>query len=216
MNGGFYMNRKMYPIVFYPMPDESRPDLEYRPSTYPRLARNTYSISNYGDIFSYYLNDNIETRIDTNGYKEAKLKSDYQDHPEKDMPKRIHCRSHRLVAHEYIGDVMEADANGFVINHLDGKKLNNHYTNLEYITVQGNSKHASLHDLIAYGEHNASTKFKDSDVRIVCHFLGEGMSPSDISNNYIIEGKTKVQVYGLAYDILKHNRWVRISREYGI
>lgn len=44
---------------------------------------------------------------------------------------------HHLVAKEFIGDRKE----GLVINHIDGNKLNNNASNLEYVSKQRNTQH---------------------------------------------------------------------------
>lgn len=49
---------------------------------------------------------------------------------------RIHC--HRLVADAFLERVAGLDC----VNHLDGDKTNNHYSNLEWTTRKGNMKHA--------------------------------------------------------------------------
>lgn len=42
---------------------------------------------------------------------------------------------HRLVASAFLGDAL-----GRSVDHLDGNKLNNHYTNLEYVTASVNNQ----------------------------------------------------------------------------
>ena len=59
--------------------------------------------------------------------------------------KRI--RKHRI-AHQIVAEAFLPNFNDFpVVNHLDGNKLNNHYTNLEMTTVQGNTIHAVENNL---------------------------------------------------------------------
>ena len=45
---------------------------------------------------------------------------------------------HRLVARYFCEGYQE----NLVVNHIDGDKLNNHYTNLEWVTYKENTKHA--------------------------------------------------------------------------
>lgn len=57
---------------------------------------------------------------------------------------------HTLVAKYSIGERPP----GLVINHKDGNKLNNHPSNLEYITTQQNTKHA-----VRLGLHSTCNKY---------------------------------------------------------
>lgn len=45
---------------------------------------------------------------------------------------------HNLVAKAFIGDIPD----GYVVNHIDGNKVNNNVNNLEIITISENNKHA--------------------------------------------------------------------------
>jgi len=45
--------------------------------------------------------------------------------------------AHRLVAQNYVPGYFE----GAVVNHIDGDKYNNHYTNLEWVTQKENVHH---------------------------------------------------------------------------
>lgn len=46
-------------------------------------------------------------------------------------------RTHKLVAEHFC----EGNKDGLVVHHIDGDKLNNDYTNLEYTTKQKNTRH---------------------------------------------------------------------------
>ena len=82
-------------------------------------------------------------------------------------------RIHRLVAKEFIPN----PENLPMVNHLDGNKLNNHYTNLEWTDSLGNVQHAIINDLrrpSGMGHEVFSvedvktirTKFEDTDVTL--------------------------------------------------
>lgn len=68
---------------------------------------------------------------------------------------------HRLVYYLYVGNIPL----GYEINHIDGNKLNNHYSNLEAITASENIKHAFKLGLNPkkLGEKNSQSKISDQD-----------------------------------------------------
>jgi hypothetical protein len=68
---------------------------------------------------------------------------------------------HRLVANQYVPN----PENKPQVNHKDGNKLNNHYTNLEWVTNLENRKHACENGLHCRGEKcgNAKLTWKDVD-----------------------------------------------------
>lgn len=74
--------------------------------------------------------------------------------------------THRIVASAFV----ENKDNKPFVNHIDGNKLNNHYTNLEWVTSSENMKHAYNAGLLnceaafKKGSQNISSKLKDSDV----------------------------------------------------
>lgn len=70
-----------------------------------------------------------KTHVNPHGYHQVDL---WKDGKSKTF------RVHTLVAQAYIGDRPK----GYVVNHKDGNKLNNHWTNLEYVTSRENTLHA--------------------------------------------------------------------------
>lgn len=55
----------------------------------------------------------------------------------------------------------------FIVNHIDGNKLNPKWTNLEWISRSENTKHAIRTGLqkLCYGEDNGATKISDKKVQ---------------------------------------------------
>ena len=87
-----------------------------------------YSITEDGVV----LNKNGKTMcqwIDNVGYKQCNL---YKD------GKKKYVRVHRLVAELFVPNPNNLPQ----VNHIDGNKLNNHYTNLELVNNSQNTKHA--------------------------------------------------------------------------
>ncbi len=75
---------------------------------------------------------------------------------------------HRLVARAFLGE----SPPGKVVNHIDSNKLNNHPSNLEYITQSENCKHAQKLGLFTRGERNHAAKLKEQDVREIRDLRG--------------------------------------------
>ena len=82
---------------------------------------------------------------------------------------------HRLVAESFLDaptdEFILAELNNHYgkipVNHIDGDKLNNHYTNLEWCTYKSNAKHA--YDLgLSIGVPQLDTrKLTDDDIRFI-------------------------------------------------
>lgn len=89
-----------------------------------------YYISEYGVVFTYKRNflEEIEPYI-ANGYRYVTLHNN---------GKSKHFKISKLVALYYV----ENPYNKPIPNHLDGNKLNDIYTNLEWSTISENTQHA--------------------------------------------------------------------------
>lgn len=97
-----------------------------------------YRVSNTGKVFSIRRGKTLRGKIDRYGYKTVVLWNG----------KNNHRTVHRLVAEAFIPAVEGCN----VVNHLDCDKLNNNADNLEWTTVQGNTKHAYDNNK-AYQDH---------------------------------------------------------------
>lgn len=88
-----------------------------------------YEISNTGSVKSCYKNKFLKQRISTNGYWIVDLTKNH-----KKSVKRVH----RLVSLAFIPTVARKP----FVNHIDGNRLNNNASNLEWCTQSENVSHA--------------------------------------------------------------------------
>lgn len=74
---------------------------------------------------------------------------------------RKHISIHRAVAELYIPNPNNLPQ----VNHIDGNKLNNHYTNLEWMSNRQNKDHALENGLYAKGSDMPNSKLTESDIK---------------------------------------------------
>ena len=91
--------------------------------------KKTFDVTKNGEIYSKKTKKKMAYQVDKDGYKRFRFWI-------KRKPFKI--ATHRLVALLYI-----ENPNSYpVINHIDGNKQNNHYSNLEWCTIKHNTIHA--------------------------------------------------------------------------
>ena len=127
-----------------------------------------YQISNYGRVKSlarickrgngtgdYYKKETfLKLRLDKYGYERIALYNNGRG-------SQKHFMIHRLVAEAFIPNV----DNKPTVNHIDGNKLNNYVSNLEYMTFEENLSHAWKIGLINNkGEKNHLSKMNEKQV----------------------------------------------------
>ena len=120
--------------------------------------------------------------------------------------KTIH--THRLVAAAWLEPEGDAD----VVNHIDGVKSNNHYTNLEWCTHQENMQHA--HDTglcLRKGQHNSRATLTESIVHEICQWF---------QDNPTLGAKAATEIFNVPFGILSKIRsgqtWQHIRSLYKI
>lgn len=111
---------------------------------------------------------------------------------------------HRLVAKTFIYNPSDKPQ----VNHIDGNKLNNVVSNLEWVTRKENMKHAKENGLVPVGENHSQAKLKVSEVRVICKLL----LTSELEHKQIAEihEVSRQTVTNIA---TKH-RWSYISDEF--
>ncbi len=85
-----------------------------------------YFINKEGKVWSEYSKAFKKQRVHKSGYVDVQL---YQN------GKHTTPKIHKLITTTFFGKIPP----GLVVNHIDGNKLNNHMSNLEYVTQSYNS-----------------------------------------------------------------------------
>jgi hypothetical protein len=139
------------------------------------------SVSNYGNVKGQRGNIMIGNKI---RYHRITL-------TERNKHRKWTISVHRLVAELFIGEI-----EGFVINHKDGNKLNNHVNNLEIVTIKQNIQHAFDTGLSVgnIGENNGNSILTEKQVLEIyaCIYLGD--DNNKIAENYNINFRTVSQI----------------------
>lgn len=107
---------------------------------------------------------------------------------------------HRMVAGHFVAN----PENKPEVNHKDGDKLNNHYTNLEWTTRKENASHAAALGLYPRGETQPASKFRESDIIAIRQMHSKGMSISKIYFKYSVR-------YNTIRKIIKRETWKHIA-----
>ena len=111
-----------------------------------------YFVSESGGIFRD--GKELYTSLTNKGYKDGCISIN---------GKRKHLSIHRTVALLYVPNPNNLPQ----VNHIDGNKLNNHYTNLEWVTNQQNRTHAIENGLQAVGTDMPNSKLTEDDIRYI-------------------------------------------------
>lgn len=117
---------------------------------------------------------------------------------------------HRLVAEHFCHNP-DPDVYRYV-NHIDGNKLNNCATNLEWVTHRQNVEHAVATGLWVAVEADAHgrAKLTNAEVHTICKCITQGM-------NWRQTQKFVPRVGKHQFHMIKRGRnWTSISRRYGI
>lgn len=162
----------------------------------------TVEISEYGDLRKIVDGEIIEYRpaVNSRGYLHIGL------YGTDGIRKKYTI--HRLVALTFLeGEMNEC------INHLDGNRLNNHYTNLEWTTRKANSSHAT--EIVGYVR---SKQFSDADViELVYDYLENDMTFEQVADKWeatretirsIVNQRAKKLLTEHEYEILRNKHHV--------
>ena len=177
-----------------------------KPIEYKDVRKGKYKISNFGRVWNNETDSEQKTHANTNGYLQVGLSV------ENGYTQRS-CRVHRLVANEFLP---WHDETSDIVNHIDGNILNNHYMNLEWTTLSGNTQHAYYTGLASgkFGEENPASILTNDLVKHICELLirYDG-SQSKVLNQLAIEGHVNIQK-NIIDSIKLKECWSNISDNY--
>lgn len=109
---------------------------------------------------------------------------------------------HKLVSRTFLG----LRPSQMQVNHLDGDKLNNAVSNLEYCTPSENTRHAFETGLnLSKGEANPSAKLKADDIKSITARASNGESLRSIASSYGV-------VVSSIWSIVNNKAWRHVER----
>lgn len=157
-----------------------------------------YAISNKGRVYSKRRNKFLTPCINSSDYKKVNLND-----------KNLYV--HRLVATAFCPNPASLQE----VNHIDGNKWNNNYTNLEWVSKSENALHAftmGLRKIDGYTRYKVSHSnrlFGDKEIEDIHNKYNDGMSMQEIADRYkcysstisdILTGKTYKEIEMSQYD----------------
>lgn len=128
-----------------------------------------YKVTVEGHVFNSQ-GQRMKTKVGYRGYEQVHIVSSSGG--------RMYCLVHRLVAQAYI----ENPENKPVVNHIDGNKVNNHYSNLEWVTQRENMLHAANILGVGLGENSGNAIYTEDQIHSVCKLLELGHINKDVSD----------------------------------
>jgi hypothetical protein len=149
-----------------------------------------YLISEDGVVVNSLTDRILKTDLNSSGYRRVTLHTDNN---------RLRITVHRLVAIHYVDNLSGYE----YVNHMDGNKLNNHYTNLEWCSSSHNRRHAFKHRLC----QRPNSYLNDETVHAICLCIQSGMKSRNIQAVFNIPKHV--------YDDIRSRRYYKdISAQY--
>lgn len=142
----------------------------------PNVQMYRYLISNYGRLY-----DNYEQRFVPASMKNGYCRSKIVIYTDPFTTSQLDVYIHRLVCY-YFNYFPGCET--LFVNHKNGNKLFNKWTNLEWVTPQQNVIHAVRNNLIKSGGDSTSALLTNDDAEKVCQMIVEGLSNEDIGKYF--------------------------------
>lgn len=173
----------------------------FRPLTVCDALSGFYMINENGEITSKKGGKRLRPKTDRDGYLCLSLCTneliDEREH------KRKMFRIASLVLREFKGEPPQ-DMSDPTVDHADGNKQNNHFSNLRWMERVQNS---ATRKRTCPGEINGSAKLTENDVCQIKQLLSQGeMSLREIGNLFGVERST-------IFSIKKNKNWKHVASE---
>lgn len=194
-----FSNKHVYensPIYFIPIPmyqDEVFLDIKND------LLVDYYMVSNYGRVFNKYGNYFIQTFISNNGYEKLSL-----------MKKEFGSKNYNV--HRLVMETFEPvhDEEKCFVNHINGIKTDNRYSNLEWCTPSYNSKDGIMRGLREKGENFTRCRINLEQAHQICQLIQDtDYSATQISD--MIGGNCTPDIVA---GIMKGRNWQGVAANY--
>lgn len=182
-------------------------EIQWRKIDYPGIRKNLYMISENGEVMNIITGHKLTPFTDKDGYLKYSLCGD--------KTRTSNAFAHRLVATAFIPNPYKLP----VVDHIDGKKQHNHYTNLEWVTVRENTLRAENMGLrTVRGEANGNSRWSEEFVRSICEKFQDNWSIKDVykwakkdPNAVYTENDP---LYTLIYRLKKKELWPDVVCDY--
>lgn len=169
------------------------------PLVYKQVKPGLYFIEENGQIYSKAKKGYITQKYDKDGYLQVSLQKN-----EGGRNNKVCYRVATLVIYSFIGPP-PPNLKDPTINHIDGNKTNNNYTNLEWMERSINSK---IRFITAKEEHNGAAKLTYDKVHQICQLLADtNLTTQEIGDKLNIS-KSAIN------NILSGRHWKSISSQY--
>lgn len=166
---------------------------------YSKIKPNLYAIEEDGRVWSKTTHKYMKTSIDKNGYPTISLKNDRNGYS--------HFGIHRLLM---IAFSPIENMENMQVNHIDGNKLNNNLSNLEWVTCEQNLKHVRENHLNnTFGQKGAvhpNSKITEQEAKLIIQLHEEGFTRKEILSR--VPNATK----NIISSIIQNKTWKHLKR----
>ena len=166
-----------------------------KPITYPGIMKGRYMITEYGHVVDIQTNHIIQPFVNTYGYLQIRLLNENYGIS---LP-----LISRLVAYEFCKENLNLNLQ---VDHIDSNKLNNHYSNLEWVSNFINIRRAYENRLASYKSYKT-----DEQIYNICQLLSTTNLPFREVCRLAGLNVNENQAKGLCSDIISRKYWNHIS-----